>query len=317
MNQKRVVQGPHLRAPKRTSVVMRDVALSLLPALAGAVYFFGIRALWMTLLSVAVCVAAEYLWQKLSGKQVTSFDFSAVVTGMLLAFNMPVTVPFWVLAAACVFSIIFVKQMFGGIGSNFVNPALMGRLFVMAVWPGMVVQYTAPVTADTMSSATILGTIKAGAEVEYSYFQMLIGEIPGAIGETGKLFLLAGFLYMCWRGIVNIEASLTYIATVLVLTFVFGPEGMFTGDILANLLGGGLLLGGFYMLTDYVFVSRKGRILYAVAAGVITAGVRIFSTYPEGVCLGILTANCLAGCMAVFYKKHVYGIVNTRKGEKG
>lgn len=308
-NSQKMLYAPHLRTPKTTRFVMMNVAISLIPALLGAIYFFGIQALYLTGLAVAVCVATEYLWQKLTGKSVTVGDFSAVVTGMLLAFNVPVTTPVWVVAIASVFSILVVKQMFGGIGSNFVNPALMGRLFIMVVWPGTVMQYTAPQTlVDASSSATILGNAKSGAEAAYSYWQMFIGEIPGALGETSKLLLLVGFIYMCWMGIVNIEAALSYIATVVVLTFVFGPAGLFTGDILGNLLGGGLILGGFYMLTDYVFVSRKGKILYAVIAGAITAAIRIYTAYPEGICFGILTANCLAGLMASLYQRHVYGV---------
>ncbi|MBS6194963.1 MAG: RnfABCDGE type electron transport complex subunit D [Clostridiales bacterium] len=309
MSQARVINGPHIRTERTTRSVMMHVAISLIPALLGAVYYFGIRALYLTGLSVTVCVLTEYLWQKITKRPVTAGDFSAVVTGILLAFNMPVTAPVWVVAAASVFSILFVKQMFGGIGNNFVNPALMGRLLVMVAWPGAVMQYVAPrtVAADAVSGATVLGVVKNGGEAAYSYFQMFIGEMPGAIGETSTLLLLIGFAYMCYMGIVNCEAALTYIGTVLAVTFVFGPEGLFTGDILLNLFGGGLVLGGCYMLTDYVFTSRKGRLLYAVTAGVITAGFRIFSNYPEGICFGILTANCMAGMLSVFYKKRVYG----------
>lgn len=202
---------------------MIHVSIALIPALAGAVYFFGIRSLYLTALSVITCVLTEFLWQKFTRKQVTVNDFSAVVTGILLAFNMPVTVPEWVLILSAIFSILFVKQMFGGIGGNFVNPALMGRLFTMVVWPGTVMQYTAPVSlgVDAVSSATVLGAAKTGSEAGYSYLQMFLGEIPGALGETSKLLLLVGFAYMCYIGIVNIEAAFTYAATVLILTFVF------------------------------------------------------------------------------------------------
>lgn len=309
MNQTRMINSPHIRTDKTTRSIMMQVAVSLIPALLGAVYYFGIRSLYLTGLSVGVCVLTEYLWQKLTKKQVTAGDFSAVVTGLLLAFNMPVTVPAWVMAAAAVFSILVVKQMFGGMGNNFVNPALMGRLLVMVAWPGAVMQYVAPktVAADAVSSATVLGTVKGGAEAGYSYLQMFLGEMPGAMGETSKLLLLVGFGYLCYMGIVNAEAALTYIGTVTVLTFVFGPEGLFTGDILLNLFGGGLIMGGCYMLTDYAFISRRGKLLYAVAAGAITAAIRIFSNYPEGICFGILTANCMAGALSMLYKKHVYG----------
>ena len=296
MSQTRVINGPHLRTPRTTRNVMMHVTISLIPALLGAIYYFGIQALYLSGLSVAVCVLTEYIWQKITKKQVTAGDFSAVVTGLLLAFNMPVTVPVWALVAADVFSILVVKQMFGGIGNNFVNPALMGRLLVMVAWPAAVMQYVVPRTA------------KSGAETGYSYLQMFLGEMPGAMGETSKLLLLIGFAYMCYKKIVNAEAAVTYIGTVTILTFIFGPDGLFTGDILLNLFGGGLIMGGCYMLTDYAFASRKGKLIYAAVAGIITAAIRIFSVYPEGICFGILTANCMAGMLSVLYKKHVYGM---------
>lgn len=313
MNQTKSFSGPHIRTANTTRNIMLHVAISLIPALLGSIYFFGIRSLYITGLSVTVCVVTEYIWQKLTKRSVTAGDFSAVVTGILLAFNMPVTVPLWVVVLAGIFSILFVKQMFGGIGCNFANPALMGRLLTMVVWPGTVMQYAAPRTLDlagfdAVSSATVLGTVKNGGEAGYSYLQMFLGETPGALGETSKLLLLVGFAYMCFMGIVNAEAALTYIATVVLLTFVFGPSGLFTGDILLNLFGGGLILGACYMLTDYAFASRRGRLLYAITAGVITAAIRIFSFYPEGICFGILTANCLAGGLSLLQKKHVYGV---------
>ena len=234
MSQTRVINGPHLRTPRTTRNVMMHVTISLIPALLGAIYYFGIQALYLSGLSVAVCVLTEYIWQKITKKQVTAGDFSAVVTGLLLAFNMPVTVPVWVLVAADVFSILVVKQMFGGIGNNFVNPALMGSLLVMVAWPAAVMQYVVPrtVSVDAVSAATILGTAKSGAETGYSYLQMFLGEMPGAMGETSKLLLLIGFAYMCYKKIVNAEAAVTYIGTVTILTFIFGPDGLFTGDIL-------------------------------------------------------------------------------------
>ena len=181
MNQTRVINGPHIRTDNSTRKVMMNVSISLIPALLGAIYYFGIRAFYLAGLSVSVCVVTEYLWQKITKKQVTAGDFSAVVTGLLLVFNMPVTVPVWVLVAADVFSIIFVKQMFGGIGNNFVNPALMGRLLVMVVWPSAVMQYVVPQTlqADAISAATVLGTVKGGAEAgSVSYTHLTLPTTP-------------------------------------------------------------------------------------------------------------------------------------------
>ena len=299
--------APHLRATYCTKTIMQNLVISLLPSLCGAIYFFGIRALLMTVFSAAVCALAEYLWQKIRGQQITAGDFSAVATGILLAFNMPVTTPFWVLAAADLFAVIVVKQMFGGIGNNFVNPALMGRLFVMTVWAGSLTKYVIPGN-DAVSSATVMSSIKQQAQPSFTYLQMFLGDIPGAIGETSKVLLLVGFVYLCYRQLVNWKAALIYIMTVSVMTFVIGPKGLFTGDFLGNLLGGSLIMGGFYMLTDYAFVSRKGRLLFAFTAGIITALVRIFSVYTEVVCFGILAANCLAGFLSMIERRHVYGL---------
>ena len=248
MSQTRVINGPHIRTERTTRSVMMHVSISLIPALLGAIYYFGIQALYLSGLSVAVCVLQNFSGRN-TKKQVTAGDFSAVVTGLLLAFNMPVTVPVWALVAADVFIFLVVKQMFGGIGNNFVNPALMGRLLVMVAWPAAVMQYVVPrtVSADAVSAATVLGAVKSGAETGYSYLQMFLGEMPGAMGETSKLLLLIGFAYMCYKKIVNADIF-TYIGTVTILTFIFGPDGLFTGDILLNLFGGGLIMGGCYML---------------------------------------------------------------------
>lgn len=307
--------APYLRTKRSARGIMADVCIALVPALLGAAYFFGIRALSLTAVSLAVCVLTEYVWEKLTKSPVTVGDLSAAVTGMLLAMNLPVTTPYWVAVSAGIFTILFAKQFLGGIGNNFVNPALLGRLFVMLVWPGRVMQYVMPGSAgaDAVTSATILGSIKSGGKNPYSYWEMFVGSIPGSLGETSKLLLLAGFVYLCYKGAVNAGAALIYTGTVAAVTFVLGPQGLFTGDILENLLSGGLILGACYMLTDYMFVSRKGKILYAVTAGLLTSLFRIYSVYPEGVCFGILTANCLSGAMSSLYKRHVYGVARTYK----
>ena len=195
MNQVQTLTGPHIRTANTTRNIMLHVAISLMPALLGSIYFFGIRSLYITGFSVTVCVLTEYFWQKITKKPVTANDFSAVVTGILLAFNMPVTVPLWVVALSGIFSILVVKQMFGGIGCNFVNPALMGRLFTMVVWPGAVMQYVAPRTLtttgfDAVSSATVLGTVKNGGEAGYSYLQMFLGETPAPLEKQASFCFL-------------------------------------------------------------------------------------------------------------------------------
>ncbi len=301
--------GPYLRSGNSTGRIMGHVLISLFPVLAGSIYFFGLRSLLLTVAAAAVCMLSELSWQAVRREQITVLDLSAAVTGVLLAFNLPASTPVWAVCAASVFAILFVKQFFGGIGNNFVNPALMGRLLLMTVWPGTVAASPLPRTlaADGISSATVLASVKSGAPVSYSFWQMFVGEIPGALGETSKLLLLIGFLYLCWKGLVNMGAAFAYIGTAVLVAFVLGPEGLFTGDILGNLLGGSLVLGGFYMLTDYSFATKSGHLLFGVAAGLITGLLRVYGRYPEGVCYGILIANCLGGLMAKLYRSHVYG----------
>lgn len=302
--------GPFIRTRRTTQSIMREVLLALLPALLGAVYFFGIRSLFLCVFTAAVCVISELAWQKIMHMPYTAADYSAAVTGILIAFNFPVTTPYWVLAAAGIFAIVVVKQMFGGIGSNFANPALAGRLLVMYLWPGRIMQYVTPrgMEPDAVSSATVLTALKQGGTAGYSVWQMFIGSIPGAIGETGKLFLILGFGYLCMRKIVNLSMSLSYVASAVLAAWAAGAAGWAVIAPLDHLLGGGLILGACFMLTDYSFSSRSGRIYYGIAAGIITALVRIFSPYPEGVCYGILAANCLSGLLSGLYKQHVYGV---------
>lgn len=302
---------PHIRAGVTTRQIMVDVVLALLPALFGAVYFFGFVSLLLVLVSVITCVLFEYAWQKLRHEPVLIGDFSAVVTGILLAFNVPVTTPYWVIIAAGFFSIIIAKQFFGGIGSNFANPALMGRLFIMTFYPGTIASYVTTYHngADAVSSATVLAAAKAGQPLaNVSYLDMFLGNIPGAIGETSKLLLLLGFLYLCYKRVVNVQIAITYIITVIAMTFTFGGNALFTGDILTNLLGGSLILGAFFMLTDYSFASATGKICMGIIAGTITAGIRIWGIYPEGVCYGILAANCLLSIIERLKSPRVYGM---------
>ncbi len=302
--------SPHLRIQRKTRDIMQDVCIALLPALLGATYFFGIRSLLMVLVAVISCVLSEYLWQKMRKSQITAFDFSAVVTGILLAYNFPVTTPIWIIVVSSIFSIIVVKQFFGGIGNNFANPALMGRAFVMFLWPASIAGYitTYQNTPDAVSSATVLNMLNSGKEIPYSLWDMFIGNIPGAIGETSALLLLIGFAYLCYRKVVNIGAALAYIISVLAMTFIFGNDGLFTGNILVNLFSGGLILGACFMITDYPSVAPRVKITIAVIAGIITGAIRVWGLLPEGVCFGILFANCLSGLVDTVIKPHIYGV---------
>jgi electron transport complex protein RnfD len=292
-----VHNNPNLRSPKTSQKIMLDVCIALCPALVGAVVFFGMNALILTLVSVVTCVLTEAIYETICKKQLTISDMTAVVTGMLIAFNMSSTTPVWVVILADIFAILVVKQLFGGVGSNVVNPALMGRLFVMTVYPAKMMSYALPAGVDAASSATVL----SGGS--FSAVQMIIGQIPGALGETSALLLFVGFLYLVYKKEVNWMASLVYILIVGVVS------GLILGNIAAGFFAGGVFLGGLFMLTDYVFVNKKGHLLYAVVAAVVTVAIRCFSSYPEGVCFGILLTNCAVYFIDKFAKKpHVYGI---------
>lgn len=303
--------GPHISMDRSTKEIMQDVVIALIPAFIGSIYFFGLNALILVLTAVTTCVLSEYLWQKLRKEQLTVRDWSAVVTGILLAFNVPSTTPIWAVMVASVFAIIVAKQFFGGIGSNFANPALMGRALLLFMWPASISGYVTTYHGgvDAVSSATVLGLYKRGAQItEFSKWDMFIGNIPGCLGETSKLLLLIGFAYLCYRRIVNIATAGAYVLTVLIVTFVFSGESLFTGDILINLLSGGLILGACYMMTDYASVAPRVKVTLAVIAGLITAVIRIWGKLPEGVSYGILIANCLSGLVDSVIKPHIYGV---------
>jgi len=303
--------SPHIKMDRTTKEIMQDVVIALTPAFLGSIYFFGINALILDLAAVTTCVLSEYIWQKLRKDQLTVGDWSAVVTGMLLAFNVPSTTPIWAVMVASVFAIIVVKQFFGGIGSNFANPALMGRALLLFLWPASISGYVTTYHAgtDAVSSATVLGLYKTGSQItNFSKWDMFIGNIPGCIGETSKLLLLIGFAYLCYRRVVNIGTAFSYVLTVLLITFIFSNEGLFKGDILINLLSGGLILGACFMMTDFPSVAPRVKVTLAVIGGIVTAVIRIWGKLPEGVSYGILVANCMSGLVDNLIKPHIYGV---------
>ena len=303
--------GPHIEINRTSKVIMQDVVIAMIPALLGSIYFFGINSLILVLAAVTTCVLSEYIWQKIRKEQLTVSDWSAVVTGMLIAFNVPSTTPIWAVMIASVFAIIIVKQLYGGIGSNFANPALMGRALLLFLWPASISNYVTSYHAgtDAISSATVLGLYRTGNEItQFSKWDMFIGNIPGCLGETSALLLLIGFAYLCYRRVVNLATTGAYIFTVLIMTFVFSQDGLFQGDILTNLLSGGLILGACFMMTDYASVAPRVKVTLAIIAGLVTAGIRIWGMLPEGVSYGILVANCLSGLIETIIRPHIYGV---------
>ncbi|MDO4499885.1 MAG: RnfABCDGE type electron transport complex subunit D [Erysipelotrichaceae bacterium] len=293
--------APHIRTPKTTASIMRDVCIALCPALIGSVIFFGIRSLLLTLVSVLSCVIFEALWQKLHKLPVTVKDFSAVVTGMLIAFNVSSTTPYWVVIIASAFSIIIVKQFFGGIGSNVMNPALMGKLFMSTVYPTYTMNYVEPMQTDLVAGATMLSAMKSGREVSYTVMDAFLGKVPGALGETSALLILIGFAYLIYKKEVNWKVSLAFMGTVAVIVTLAGQNP------LAHLCAGGLMLGGCFMLTDYNLTNRTGNILMGVCAGIIVAFIRVWGMFPEGVCYSILFVNCMSELIKGIKTKHIYG----------
>ena len=287
--------SPHLRSGNTTQKIMRDVIIALLPATAASLYFYNVKAAMLIIVTVIACVVSEYAWCSIVKKENTITDLSAVVTGMLLAFNLSPSVPVWVAAIGGVFAIIIVKQLFGGLGHNFVNPALAARAFMMASWPSQMTAWLKP-GWDAVSSATPLSIIKEGTEATGQMpelWDMFIGNIGGTIGETSTLAILIGAAYLVYRKVMTLELPLTFIGTVGLMTWMLGGEGMFTGDFLYHIFAGGLMLGAFFMATDYTTspVTAKGRIIMGVGCGLLTSVIRLYGGYPEGVSYSILLMN--------------------------
>ena len=298
--------SPHIRSEETTRNIMLDVIIALLPALVASVFYFGFNSLVLVIAAVAAAVATEYAVQRLMKKPVTINDLSAVVTGILVAFNIPPSAPWWIPVMGSAFAIAIAKQIFGGIGFNFISPALAGRAFLMSSWPThMMSGWIDPVT-DAVSSATPLAIIKGTAEGELpSLLNMLLGRIPGVLGETSSILLLAGGLYLIYRGVIKWIIPVVYIGTVAVLALLVDGGGL----MLYHLMGGGLILGAFFMATDYVTcpITDKGKIIYAAGAGILTMLIRKLGGYPEGVSYSILLMNIVTPLIDKYINPKLFG----------
>ncbi|EGT3978388.1 TPA: RnfABCDGE type electron transport complex subunit D [Clostridioides difficile] len=317
-----VSSSPHVRSNEDTSYIMKQVIIALLPAAVAGVYFFRLNALSAMFFCILGTVGAEFLYQKFTKQKSTIGDFSAVVTGLLLAFNVPASLPWWMCLVGGIFAILVVKMVFGGIGCNFVNPALAARAFLLASFPVAMTAWTQPgvnwigKNLDAVTTATPLSFLKNGAagladlsSNGISLADMMIGNIGGCIGETSAILLLLGGVYLMYKGIINYVIPVFYIATVFILTFLLG--GFNITFAIYQLFAGGLMLGGFFMLTDYTTspMTKKGQIIYAVLAGLITTVIRMYGGYPEGVSYSILLVNCLAPLIDKFVRNRVFGEV--------
>ena len=297
-----ISSSPHVHSPVTTQTIMRDVLIALAPALVGSVVFFGFRALLVTLISAAACVFFEWAWCKLMKQHCKIYDCSAVVTGVLLAFVCPPTIPYWMIILGDLFAIVLVKMLFGGIGKNIVNPALAGRAFMfswpvaMSTWVKVGFGNAAPLLggADIVTAATPLSFMHQGQLPDVSVLDAFLGNVGGCIGETSALALLIGFVYLLVRKVLNPRIPLAYIGTVAVLSFLF-PMGHNNLQWMAyQLFTGGLMLGAIFMATDYVTspVTKLGQIVYGIGCGILTIVIRYFGGYNEGVSYAILIMNC-------------------------
>ncbi len=307
--------SPHIRSDETTQKLMLDVIIALTPALAASIFYFGFNSLILLVASVVSAVVTEYVCEKIMKKPVTVTDLSAVVTGILLAFNLPSTAPWWLAVIGSAFAIAIVKQIFGGIGFNFLNPALAGRAFLVASWSlHMTGGFINPAT-DVITSATPMAIIKGTATGQLPrIMDMLLGNIPGVLGETSALLLILGGIYLIYRGTVKWIIPVFYIGTVAVIALVVDGGSM----VLYHLFGGGLMLGAFFMATDYATspVTDKGKIIYAVGTGVLTMLIRKIGGYPEGVSYSILLMNVLTPLINKYVTPKVFGVAGGVKNEK-
>ena len=321
-----ISSSPHVHAPITTKTIMRDVLIALAPALIGSVVFFGFRALAVTLVSVAAAVGFEWLWCRLMKCDDKTYDLSAVVTGVLLAFVCPPTIPYWIIIMGDLFAIVLVKMLFGGIGKNFVNPALAGRAFMfswpvaMSTWVKVGFENAAGLvdTTDAVTAATPLSYMHQGQLPDVSVLDAFLGNVGGCIGETSALLLLIGLLYLLVRRVLTLRIPLTYIGTVALLAFLF-PMGHDRLQWMAyQLFTGGLMLGAIFMATDYVTspVTRLGQIIYGMGCGALTILIRYFGGYNEGVSYAILVMNCCVVLLDRVGRPTKFGAPKKEAGKK-
>lgn len=309
----RVSTSPHVRDDSTTNRIMLDVCIALIPACFYGCCIFGIRALLILMVSVASCVFFEFLYEKILKKPVTIMDLSAVVTGLLLGMNVPHTIPVWMVVLGSAFAIIIVKQLFGGLGQNFMNPALAARCFLLISFAGKMTDFT----FDGIAQATPLAHIKAGETV--NVMKMFFGKTAGVIGETSSFLLIAGGIYLIIRKVIKPLIPLVYLGVFTLFILIFGGHGFDANYIFGNLFGGGLMLGAFFMATDYVTspVTDKGKIIYASILGILTGIFRIFGNSAEGVSYAIIFTNLLVPLIEKITVPDAFGLEKKKKKGAG
>ncbi len=313
--------SPHIRSDETTSTIMRDVLIALLPATLASIYFFRLSALILITVSILGAVVAEFVSQKIMKRKTTIGDLSAIVTGLLVAMNIPAAAPWWIALIGSAFAIIICKQMFGGIGNNFINPALAARAFLLASWPVIMTTWTSP-GPDAVTTATPLAILKPGGEAASqalpSLFNAFVGNIGGSLGETSALLLIIGAIYLFARGIINWRTPFTYIATVAIITGIYAATGLDANApavglefVMYQMVSGGLMIGAFFMATDYSSspITPKGQIIFGIGCGLITSIIRLYGGYPEGVSYSILLMNVATPLIDKYTSPKVFGEV--------
>lgn len=309
-----VSSSPHFNGKKMTQNIMLDVIIALTPAMIASVILFGFRAMVVILTCIASCVLSEYICRRVMKRSQTVGDLSCVVTGILLALNLPVTINPLISVFGGVIAIVVVKQMFGGIGQNFVNPALTARIILMNSFPARMTHWTAAfdysATADAVTTATPLGILSEGSGGQLpSYLDMFLGKTGGCLGETCALAILIGGIYLILRRVISPVIPVTYLATAALFSFLFGRDPLF------DLLSGGLMLGAFFMATDYTTSPLYfwGRVVFAVGCGALTLVIREFGSLPEGVSYSIILMNILTPLIERYIKPRAFGLVKEKR----
>ena len=306
--------APHIHSRESVAKVMWQVFFSLIPAGLAGVYIFGLPALRVILISVLSCVITEALIQRLRHKKITLGDGSAALTGLLLAYNLSSSVPFWIPLVGGFFAAAICKQVFGGLGANIFNPALAARAFLLASWPKQMTNFVRPWTLDAISSATPLAMLKEGkalalSDMGLSYWDLFFGRRSGCLGEVCVLALALGALYLLWKRYIWGQAPAGFIVTLGALSWVFGAKGYFQGDFLFSILSGGVILGAFFMATDYVTtpLTKKGQLVFGAGCGALAFVIRGFGGYPEGVSYSILIMNAVTPLIDRYVRPRRYG----------
>ena len=308
MNKLNTSISPHIRNGHSTAGIMIDVIIALIPALLASVFWFGSRALYITGICVLTCVLGELIFQLITKRDITIGDFSAVVTGMILAFNLPVTIPEWQAIIGSLVAIVVVKQLFGGIGFNFANPAATARVMMLVSFSGTMTRWTAPKSADLVSAATPLALMGEGnTEALPSLFKMMIGERAGSMGETCAVAMVFGFVYLLARKVITWHTPVIFVGTAFVFTYL--ATGFDAGGAVYHIFSGGLLFGAVFMATDYATTPSRswGKVIFAIGCALITVAVRLWGSNPEGVSFAILFMNILTPYISRLTRHRIFG----------